>query len=640
MLEGPCLELAAGADCLDLCHTRSPYAGSMCRLAGLLVLAALGCSATPFSVRLLPSVPPPQPVGVRIGLQPFIESPPQGVAVYRYSVSVNGGAFRIIRDYSQEPAFVWSPELYEHDATVRVSVRINETKDVATGDLPYRIASRLKGSAAQVTPTAHPLIALFSAPACPEGSNFRVAFRREGDEAISRTPGQPCRSSLTNNVYVAGMRPETEYRMRSEVIAGEDVRTGAWLPFHTGMLDGDFPPVTVAVPRVPKSPASEPIIMHSAASRIGGARRPFATDLDGKIIWYLPSTDLLTRILPGSRILVLADGANSVNTMRRFQLLREYDIAGDIIRETNIGRVAEQLDRFGIHSDCRTGGKECVSGFHHEAIRLPNGHVLAIAGLERMMPAGTQGSKEPVDVLGDLVIDLDEDLQVTAIWNGFDHLDIKRASLYNATCNLGPGIGGCPPIFLAEKANGWTHSNSLNYIAATGDFLISMPEQDWVLKVDWRNGTGSGKVLWRLGKDGDFTAKSDDPYPWFSYQHDAGFDPAGSNLLSILDDGHQRFAKNPKALTRGQIWKLDEENRTATLVQNADLGVYAFAVGSAQRLPNGGTTFEAGFVNPGSPYARAVETDAAGKIVYALQVNWIIVYRSFRLDDIYSAPPK
>ena len=28
------------------------------------------------------------------------------------------------------------------------------------------------------------------------------------------------------------------------------------------------------------------------------------------------------------------------------------------------------------------------------------------------MPAGTQGSKEPVDVLGDIVIDLDEEFQV------------------------------------------------------------------------------------------------------------------------------------------------------------------------------------------------------------------------------------
>jgi len=611
----------------------------MSRLAGLLVVAALGCSAAPFPVRLLPSVSPPQPVGVRVGLQPFIASPPQGGAVYRYSVSVNGGPFRIIRDYSQDPAFVWSPELYEHDATVRVSVRINGTKEIMTGDLPYRITSRLGRPTPQVTPTAHPLMALFSAPACPEGSKFQVAFRRDGDEAISRTPAQPCKPSLTNNVYLAGMRPEADYRIRSELVAGKDVRTSAWLPFRTGILDGDFPPVTVAVPRAPGSTASEPVIMHSAASASSG-KRPFATDLDGNIIWYLPSADFLTRVLPGNRILVLADGMNSVNMIRRHQILREYDLAGGVIRETNIGRVAEQLERFGIRSDCRTGGKECVSGFHHEAIRLPNGHVLAIAGLERIMPAGTQGSKEPVDVLGDLVIDLDGELQVTAIWNAFDHLDIKRASLYNATCKVGPGSGGCPPIFLADKANGWTHSNSLNYIPATGDFLISMPEQDWVLKVDWRNGTGSGKVLWRLGKDGDFTAKADDPSPWFSYQHDAGFDPVGSNLLSILDDGHQRFAKNPKAVTRGQIWKLDEESRTATLVHNADLGVYAIAVGSAQRLRNGGTTFEAGFINPGSPYARAVETDAAGKIVYALQVNGMIVYRSFRLGDIYSAPLK
>jgi hypothetical protein len=435
------------------------------------------------------------------------------------------------------------------------------------------------------------------------------------------------------------MRADTDYRMRSEVVSGNDVTAGAWIPFHTGMLDGNFPPVSVAVPRAPGSTVSEPVVMHSAAS-ISAGRRPFATDLDGNVVWYLPSTDFLTRVSPAGRLLVLAEGANTVNPIRRLQIVREYDIGGRVMRETNVGRVAEQLEKFGIHSDCRAGGTECVSGFHHEALPLPNGHVLAIAGLERIMPAGTQGSKEPVDVLGDIVVDLDDEFQVTAVWNSFDHLDIKRASLYDATCKLGPGSGGCAPIFLADKANGWTHSNSLNYIPESGDFLISMPEQDWVLKIDWRDGKGSGKIVWRLGKDGDFTAKADDPDPWFSFQHDAGFEPAGSKFLSVLDDGHQRFAKDPKALTRGQLWELDEENRTARLVHNAELGVYSVAVGSAQRLNNGGYTFEAGFINRASPYARAVETDASGKIVYALQVNGVIVYRSFRLDDIYSAPAK
>lgn len=611
----------------------------MCRNLGLLLLSAISCAAAPFSVRLLASAPSPQPVGVKVGLQPSVDAAPKGLAVYRYSVSVNGGPFRIIRDYSQEQTFVWSPELHEHAATVRVDVRINETKDVASGDLSYRIVSRIKGSTPLITPTSHPLIALFSAPPCAEGRKFQVAYRREGEETLSRTPAQPCHPSLTNNVYVAGMRADADYRMRPEVVSGAAVQSGAWMPFHTGVLDGNFPPVSVVVPRSAGSTISEPIIVHSAAS-VSSGKRPFATDLDGNIVWYLPETDFLTRLSGGGRLMVLADGPNTVNNIRRNQVVREYDIAGDVIRETNIGRVAEQMERFGIHSDCRTGGKECVSGFHHEALRLPNGHVLAIAGLERMMPAGTQGSKEPVDVLGDVVVDLDEELQLTAVWNSFDHLDVTRASVYGATCKLGPGSGGCPSIFLADKANGWTHSNSLNYIPATGDFLISMPEQDWVLKVDWRDGKGSGKILWRLGKDGDFTAKTDDPSPWFSYQHDAGFEPVGSNFLSVLDDGHQRFAKDPKALTRGQLWKLDEESKTATLVYNADLGVYAIAVGSAQRLKNGGYTFEAGFINPASVYARAVETDASGKIAHVLQIDGVVVYRSFRVEDIYSAPGK
>jgi hypothetical protein len=219
-------------------------------------------------------------------------------------------------------------------------------------------------------------------------------------------------------------------------------------------------------------------------------------------------------------------------------------------------------------------------------------------------------------------------------------MDLNRASLTNGKCQEGPGRGGCTPIFLAPEANEWLHSNSLNYIPATGDFLMSMPEQNWVAKIDWKNGKGSGKVLWRLGEGGDFKAISNDPDPWFSFQHDAGFEPVGSNLLTVLDDGHERFKKDPKAHNRGQVWKLDEENKTATLMHNADLGVYAVAVGSAQTLKNGNYSFEAGFINPDSIYSRAIETSPEGKVVYAQQLEGQIEYRSFRVADMYSAPPK
>jgi hypothetical protein len=255
-----------------------------------------------------------------------------------------------------------------------------------------------------------------------------------------------------------------------------------------------------------------------------------------------------------------------------------------------------------------------------------------------MMPAGTQGSKEPVDILGDVVVDLDEDFQVAGVWNTFDHLDINRKSYQDAKCKTGGG--GCPPVLLAPEANGWTHSNSLNYIPSTGDFLVSIPEQDWILKVDWKNGKGSGKILWRLGKGGDFKADAKDPNPWFSYVHDVGFEPVGSNLLTVLDDAEFNHGKDPKVESRAQIWKLDEEKLTATLAYNVNLGGFSICCGSMQILKNGGYSSVVGWMDMASPHGRTVETDKDGKIVYALELEGVILYRSYRVDDMYSAPIK
>ena len=603
----------------------------------LLVLAVFVCSAEgPIAVHMQSSLPSPQPVGTPIGLTswPGIESLTRDTFVFQYSVSVNGGPFHIVRDFSQQGSFAWAPELFEQTAKIRVVVRNNSTKATGQAELPFQIVSRVKGKEQVVTPTSHPLVAVFSAPPCPAGSQFRVAFHADGDEAISRTPSEPCRSSTSNNVYVAGMRADTEYRLRSEVNTNGQTMAGDYLPFHTGMLDGNFAPVSIVVPRASGSDDSNPVIIFSALS-LDGSVRPIATDLEGRVIWYLRSPDLITRIIPGGRFLVLGDGVNSVNSARSGQLLRELDLAGNVVRETNIGRVAEQLESHGIHSDCQKNGRECVSGFHHEAIRLPNGHTLAVAGFERMMPTGTQGSKVPVDVLGDLIIDLDQDFQVAGIWNSFDDEDINRKSLNDAKCHTGEG--GCPAILLADEANGWLHSNSLNYIPSTGDFVVSQPEQNWVLKVDWQDGKGSGKVLWRLGKDGDFKVDSKDPNPWFAFQHDAGFEPVGSDLLTLTDDG-DASGTAAKAGVRAQVWKLDEEKHIATLVYNFPLGVGTICCGSMQTLKNGGYLAIAGWSLP--LVGRSTEFDKDGNVVLAMDIEGAVDYRSYRVPDMYSAPTK
>ncbi|HLY18152.1 MAG TPA: aryl-sulfate sulfotransferase [Bryobacteraceae bacterium] len=608
----------------------------------LICILALGCAAfaaepEPLKVTLLSNLPSPQPVGTAISLVPRLKNSTRATYVAQYSVSVDGGAFHMIRDFSQDMIFTWAPELYDHQARVRVTVRDNDTMKTAAAELPFQMVSRVKDGKPVVTPTSHPLVALFSAPPCPAGNQFRVEFRRAGDSFSSHTSAQPCRAGRGSNVYVAGMRADTDYQMRAET-AGGAAGSSAWLDFHTGILDVNSPPVTIPTPRAGGARSIDQVLVSSVLNE---PFHPQATDLEGNVVWTLSSGEFfLTRVLPGGRFLVLADAANSQNDIKRWQAVRELDLLGRTVRETNASRVAEQLASRGIRSKCMKDGEQCVCGFHHEAIRLPNDHTLVIAGLERMFPDGAQGSKDPVDVMGDLVIDLDPDFQVAWVWNSFDHMDVNRKSLGDEKCKLGPGTDGCASVFLAATANGWLHSNALNYIPGSGDFLISVPEQDWVVKVDYKDGKGTGKVLWRLGVDGDFKTKSDDPYPWFSYQHDVGFDPPGSNRLIVFDDGDRRKKKDPKANNRGQVWELDEQSMTATLVLNADLGVYSPAVGSAQSLSGGGYSFHSGFLNPPVVSTRETEVGADGKIVYAQQFEGAMVYRSFRVPDLYTAPRK
>src|SRR3954452_6168559 len=177
------------------------------QIAFFLSLATLSCSAVgaPLAVRLITTLPSPQPVGTPIGLSPRIENVSKGIHVFRYSVSVDGGPFRIVRDFTQARDFAWTPSLHEHAAALRVTVRNNDTKETAEAETRFQIAARAKDKP-RLASTSQPLIGLFSAPPCAAGGQFRVAFRPEGEESMSRTPVQPCRGTISNNVLVAGMR--------------------------------------------------------------------------------------------------------------------------------------------------------------------------------------------------------------------------------------------------------------------------------------------------------------------------------------------------------------------------------------------------------------------------------------------------
>lgn len=154
------------------------------------------------------------------------------------------------------------------------------------------------------------------------------------------------------------------------------------------------------------------------------------------------------------------------------------------------------------------------------------------------------------------------------------------------------------------------------------------------MKLDYSGGNGSGDVLWRLGKGGDFAIVSSDPNPWFSHQHDPNFE-AGDIMthLALFDNGNTRQAADPSATSRGQVLDIDEGSRTATVILNADLGEFSRALGSAQKLLNGNYFFNLGF----SPknFSEAIEVDSKGNLIGKVEVE-TQQYRSFRMRDLYT----
>ncbi len=101
--------------------------------------------------------------------------------------------------------------------------------------------------------------------------------------------------------------------------------------------------------------------------------------------------------------------------------------------------------------------------------------------------------------------------------------------------------------------------------------------------------------------------------------------------MVVFDDGNVRCneGKVKGCESRGQLYELDEQHHTATLLLNVNLGQFWQALGSAEVLPNGNFTFTGGFAAP------SVETEVMpdGTKVYELETT-AAEYRSYQLTGM------
>ncbi|HYM12797.1 MAG TPA: aryl-sulfate sulfotransferase [Bryobacterales bacterium] len=575
------------------------------------------------SVALDPSIPAPAPVGAMITWSAAVSQASPGTLWYRFRErSASSGAsqypprarlagtgFRMVRDYGPLSTLDWTASEHEGAYEIEVSVKNENTGETATAFAIYQMTSRVSGGAPAISPTANPLVFLYSAPACPVGSQMRVQFQSP-DGVAQSTPNKACLAGLSMNFYLAGMRPNTPYSVRHIVLTGSQSAAGPMLTVTTPGV-----PLSLAAYNVIKPPPVASGILLQSTLFEG----TIATDLSGNLVWFYQG-DLtnLTRPQAGGYFLGVYENP-TVDPSH--EIVREFDLVGRTIAETNAARVSQQLVAMGMHP---------INAFHHEARMTPDGKILVLANSERML-TDVQGPGA-VDVLGDTILVLDSNLQVAWAWDAFDHLDPHRSAVLGEVCT--PVGAGCAPFYQAPQANDWLHGNSLQ-LTPDGSILYSSRHQDWLIKIDYSNGQGSGNVIWRLGKDGDFQFNSSDPYPWFSHQHDANFVSDSDTALAVFDDGNTRQAIDASANSRGQVLQLDEPNRVATLALNADLGAYSYALGSAQKLPNGNYHFDVGFIQGNPAMSHSMEVDPSGSIVYDVQVA-TPEYRTFRMADLYT----
>jgi arylsulfate sulfotransferase len=521
--------------------------------------------------------------------------------VYQFRVGPAGGPSQVVRDFSTSNSFTWNP-MQEGSYLIQVTVKDSFSASTAdSASATYTADSRVVGESAVVTPTSNPLVALYSAPPSP-GSSMYVQFRLLGSKGPwTATAPLPIVPGESTNFLVGGMRANRTYLMR-DVLNDGSISTP--LAFNTGLLPKylKFPTFTVQKSPTPRADLAENTVFHIGINPPPRNVNTLATDLMGHVVWYYDPVSnafpsFATNVVPGGTVLLLG---GDVDTVADANTLREVDLAGDTLRETNVDAVNAELAALGQHS---------ISDFTHDAQRLPNGDTAVLALTQRSIDVN--GKLTTYE--GDMVLVLDQNFQVAWVWDAFNWLNVNRLP------TLGEGPGD------------WLHANSVAWSPADDDLIVSLRAQDSVIKIDYADGTGDGHVVWTLGAGGNFRLNATGPSPWFSHQHDAVY--INDSTIVLFDDGNVRRSHNRQANSRGQELILNEQTMVATLVANVDLGVYTLALGSAQMLPDGNLDFDSGFAD------QTIEVQPNGNKTYVLKMNLHgSQYRSYIYASMYGDP--
>ncbi|HZP02752.1 MAG TPA: aryl-sulfate sulfotransferase [Terriglobia bacterium] len=471
----------------------------------------------------------------------------------------------------------------------------------------------------QVSKTANQQVASYSITP-PRDASVMVEFGPDTNYGLKTWTVSAPPGGGPVNILVAGMRRTSTYHMRAVVQFPDGVTyLDADHTFDTGGLTLDRIPVMTEADPSGSSPTPGVELYCLTYAKGSNKAMAVASDPQGNIVWYYDydpyyGVPFPIKLLPNGHMLALLAEFGTVPSR-----IREIDLAGNTLREVTINDVNQGLAAGGFGLQ---GGE-----LHHDMVVLPNGHMIVLINTETTFN-DLPGYPGPTNVIGDALVDLDTNLKPVWVWNTFDHLDVNRHPM------------GFPPD--------WTHSNAVVYTPEDGNLLLSMRHQHWVIKIDYRNGAGTGKILWRLGYQGDMTLDNGTNPDWFFAQHYPsliGPTRFGVTDLILFDNGDNRVmdangttcgSGSIPCYSRAAIFRINEAYKTAHLVWDYKLP-YSYWGGSAQVLDNSnvfvGVTTPAD--NPTDARALEITQGQDSQVVWRLDVSGQLAYRIVHLPSLY-----
>jgi arylsulfate sulfotransferase len=465
----------------------------------------------------------------------------------------------------------------------------------------------------QVTATANTQVASYAISPAAAG-NVSVQFGISTNYGLTTwTQAVPAGGGPVS-LFVAGMKGNTLYHMRGVVKFADGTQyMDLDQAFTTQSVPATQLPAVTATTTPGMTPQSGVELLDVVDGNI--AHAPVAvTDLDGNILWsYDPGLEqtLLPnpiKMLPNGHFLINfsgmpVDGTNSI--------LQEVDLTRTLIWQMTAAELNSAL------AGATCGGDGCsvtIIGTHHDFATLPNGHLIVIASTQQVISGTT--------VTGDVLIDLDQNRKPVWLWNEFDHLDTNRR-----------------PYMFPD----WTHTNAVLYSADDGNLIVSIRHQNWIVKVDYANGSGAGDIIWHLGYQGDFAlVGGTDPTDWFYAQHGPSFttkNTTGQFGLAVFDNGNDRVfptGVSPTLYSTVPVFSIDETAKTATVTFNMTAPTYSFFGGNNAVLSNGNVEFcESAEPTTTAGDIYEVTQSGSAQTVWHMNVSAQYVYRGQRIPSMY-----